>query len=156
MTRDDGESERDRLRNTRSTRKGMRRMELLFKEESYEIIGACFRVYEEKGCGFLEAVYQECLALELADRNIPFIEKPQLRIEYKGHVLKQTYQPDFLCYDKIMLEIKAVKCLMDDHRAQALNYLKATGLDLALLVNFGHYPGIERERFVSQLSGDRA
>ena len=93
----------------------------------------------EKGNGFLEAVYQECLARELAEQEIPFKEKPRLRLEYKGRPLKQEYEPDFLCFGEIILEIRAV------------NYLKATGKQLGLLVNFGHYPKIEHERFVNRL-----
>ena len=123
---------------------------ILFKNESYKIIGACFEVYKEKGNGFLEAVYQECLALEFTDQGIPFIENPRLRLEYKGRQLKQTYEPDFLGIDEIIIEIKAVKQLADEHRAQAINYLKATGKQLCLLVNFGHYPKLEHERFVNQ------
>ena len=124
----------------------------VFKEESYKIIGACFEIYKEKGNGFLEPVYQECLAIEFAEQGIPFIEKPRLRLEYKGRKLKQTYEPDFLCFDHIIVEIKAVKNLADEHRAQVINYLKATGKSLGLLVNFGHYPKIEHERFVNQSS----
>ena len=123
---------------------------ILFKNESYKIIGACFEVYKEKGNGFLEAVYQECLALEFIDQGLSFIEKPRLRLDYKGRHLKQTYEPDFLCIDQIIVEIKAVKQLADEHRAQAINYLKATDKQLCLLVNFGHYPKLEHERFVNQ------
>ena len=123
---------------------------IIFKEESYRIIGACFEVYKDKGSGFLEAVYQECLALEFTGQGIPFVEKPRLRLDYKGHELQQTYEPDFMCFDGIIVEIKAVKQLCDEHRAQAINYLKATGKQLGLLVNFGHYPKIEHERFVNQ------
>ncbi|MCC5840754.1 MAG: GxxExxY protein [Opitutales bacterium] len=123
-------------------------MTILFKKESYDIIGACFEVYNEKGNGFLEAVYQECLAIELGLRGVPFVEKPRLHLEYKGHPLKQEYEPDFLCFDEILLEIKAVKHLTPEHRAQTINYLKATGKPLALLVNFGHFPKIEHERFL--------
>ena len=123
---------------------------ILFKDESYKIIGACFEVYKEKGSGFLEAVYQECLTMEFTDQSIPFIEKPRLRLDYKGRYLKQTYEPDFLCIDEIIVEIKAVKQLADEHRAQAINYLKSTGKQLCLLVNFGHYPKLEHERFVNQ------
>ena len=126
--------------------------EVLFKAESYRIIGACFEVYKEKGNGFLEAVYQECLALEFTDQGIPFIAKPCLGLDYKERHLKQTYEPDFLCLDEIIIEIKAVKNLADEHRAQIINYLKATGKLLGLLVNFGHYPKIEHERFVNQSS----
>lgn len=128
----------------------METKDLLFKDESYKIIGACFEVYKEKGNGFLEAVYQECLVLEFIDQGIPFIEKPCLRLEYKGKYLKQTYEPDFLCFDEIIVEIKAVKQLADEHRAQAINYLKATGKQLGLLISFGHYPKLEHERFVNQ------
>ena len=123
-------------------------MELLFKDESYAIIGACFEVYKEKGNGFVEPVYQECLELELAAQKIPFTAQGALRLTYKGTELKQRYIPDFLCFDKIILEIKAVKQLTDEHRAQVLNYLKATGLRLGLLVNFGHYPKVEYERII--------
>jgi len=122
---------------------------LQFKEESYQIIGACFEVYNSMGTGFLESVYQECLALEFADQGIPFVEQPHLRLKYKTKPLKQAYQPDFLCFDEIIVEIKSAKCLTDDHRAQAINYLKATGKKLALLVNFGHYPKLESERFLA-------
>ena len=124
--------------------------ELLFKNESYKIVEACFEVYKEKGNGFLEAVYQECLVLEFMKQSISHIEKPCLRLEYKGRRLKQTYEPDFLCFDEIIVEIKAVKQLADEHRAQTINYLKATGKQLGLLVNFGHYPKLEHERFVNQ------
>ena len=122
--------------------------EFIHGEETHALLGACFEVYRDKGCGFLEAVFQECLELELIDRKIPFKVQPQLRLEYKGHVLKQSYQPDFVCYDKIVLEIKAVSRLADEHRAQVHNYLKATGLRVGLLVNFGHYPRAEHERIV--------
>jgi GxxExxY protein len=123
---------------------------LLFKGESYKIVGGCFEVYKEKGNGFLEAVYQECLAIEFMEQSIPFIEKTRLKLDYKGRELKQTYEPDFLCFDEIIVEIKAVKQLEDEHRAQAINYPKATGKQLGLLVNFGHYPKLEHERFVNQ------
>ncbi|MFH1017241.1 MAG: GxxExxY protein [Pseudomonadota bacterium] len=125
-------------------------VKILLREESHKIIGACFEVYKEKGNGFLEAVYQECLALEFAEQGLPFIEKPRLKLAYKGRELKQTYEPDFLCFGEIVVEIKAVKQLVDEHRAQAINYLKATGKELGLLVNFGHYPKLEHERFVNQ------
>jgi GxxExxY protein len=123
-------------------------MELLYKDESYAIIGACFEVYKEKGNGFVEPVYQECLELELASQKISFTAQGALRLTYKGTELKQRYIPDFLCYEKIILEIKAVKQLTDEHRAQVLNYLKATGLRLGLLANFGHYPKLEYERII--------
>ena len=123
---------------------------IVFKEESYRVNGACFEVYKVMGNGFLEAVYQDCLSMELEDQDIPFLEKPRIRLEYKGRKLKHEYEPDFLCFDQIIVEIKAVKQLTNEHRAQVINYLKSTGMQLGLLVNFGHSPKIEHERFVNQ------
>ena len=120
--------------------------EIIYREESYRIMGACFEVYKEKGCGFLEAVFQECLELEYGDQGIPFVAQPKLGLTYKGRPLKQTYTPDFVCFDKIIVEIKAVSALTDEHRAQVHNYLRATGLRLGLLVNFGHFPKVGYER----------
>ncbi|MGA4577383.1 GxxExxY protein [Limisphaera sp. VF-2] len=122
--------------------------EFPWKDQTHAILGACFEVYRQKGCGFLEAVYQECLAIEFGLRQIPFAAQPLLRLEYKGHPLRQTYQPDFVCFDAVLVEVKAVSALADEHRAQLLNYLHATGLPVGLLVNFGHHPGLEYERFV--------
>lgn len=124
--------------------------DILYKEESYQIVGAGFEVYNEVGSGFLEAVYQECLALELERKGIPFVQQPSLQISYKGLPLNQRYQPDFLCYSNIILEIKAVKALGNEHRAQVVNYLKASGHELGLLVNFGSHPKLEYERFVNK------
>lgn len=121
---------------------------LLLAEESYRVLGACFEVYKEKGCGFLEAVYQECLEIELGLRNIPFVSQAILDLSYKGQALRQKYQPDFVCFDALVLEIKAVSKVTDHHRAQVHNYLKATGHRLGLLVNFGHYPLLEHVRVV--------
>ncbi|HTB84874.1 MAG TPA: GxxExxY protein [Candidatus Sulfotelmatobacter sp.] len=121
---------------------------IIYKLESYEIMGACFEVYKEKGNGFLEPVYQECLELELAARKISFIAHPSLALTYKGQPLKSTYKPDFICMEKIVLEIKSVSGLTDAHRAQVQNYLKATKMKLGLLVNFSHYPKLEYERIV--------
>ena len=123
-------------------------MDILYKEESYRIMGACFEVYKELGCGFLEAVYQECMQIELALQQISFRSQAALVLRYKGHVLKQEYIPDFICLDKIILELKAVNDLDDIHRAQVHNYLKATGFRLGLLVNFGHYPKVQYERII--------
>jgi GxxExxY protein len=123
-------------------------MELVYKDESYRIIGACFEVYKEMGCGFLEAVYQECLGMEFLAQGIPFTSQYELSLSYKGQPLKQTYVPDFVCFEKIVVEIKAVAALTDLHRAQLQNYLKATGFKLGLLANFGHYPKLEYERIV--------
>jgi GxxExxY protein len=120
--------------------------EIICKEESYAIVGACFEVYNNKGCGFLEPVYQECLAIEFNFQNIPATPKPLLTLSYRDRVLTQTYQPDLVCYQKIIVELKAVSALCDEHRAQLLNYLNATGFEFGLLVNFGHYPKLEYER----------
>jgi GxxExxY protein len=121
-------------------------MNIIHKLESYEIMGACFEVYKEKGGGFVESVYQECLEMELADRRIPFKAQPELALAYKGRPLKSKFKPDFICYDKVIVELKAVSALNDEHRAQLQNYLRATQLKLGLLVNFGHYPKLEYER----------
>jgi GxxExxY protein len=123
--------------------------DIVLKEESYRIMGACFEVYKDKSNGFLEAVYQECLQIEFLDSEVPAIEHPNLRLTYKGRQLKQTYQPDFLCFDQIVLELKAVRNIADEHRAQVINYIRATGKPLGLLVNFGHYPKLEYERFLN-------
>lgn len=120
--------------------------EIIYREESYRIMGACFEVYKEKGCGFLEAVFHECLEMEFGDQGIPFASQQALALSYKGRQLKQTYVPDFVCFGKIILEIKAVSALTDEHRAQVHNYLRATGHRLGLLVNFGHFPKVEYER----------
>jgi len=122
-------------------------MELMYKTQSYAIVGTCMSVYK-KGCGFLEPVYHEYLEIEFALQAIPFLSKPPQTLQYRRHTLVQTFSPDFLCYDKIILEIKAVSALADEHRAQVLNYLSATGCKLGLLVNFGHYPRIEYERLL--------
>ena len=121
---------------------------IIYKEESYRIMGACFEVYREKGCGFVEPVYQECLELELGLQGIPFVPKPSLALAYKGCPLKQRYSPDFICFEKIIVELKAVSQLIDEHRAQVHNYLRATGCRLGLLVNCGYYPKVEYERIV--------
>jgi len=121
---------------------------ILYKEECYAIQGAVFEVYREMGCGFLEAVYQECLEKELAFRDIPFASQKELRLFYKDEPLQQTYKPDFICYEKIIVEIKAVKEIAPEHKAQVFNYLKATTMKLGLLVNFGHYPKATVERII--------
>lgn len=127
-------------------------VDLLFREESYSIMGACFEVYKAKGCGFVEPVYQECLAIEFQYRNIPFVQQKPLSMFYRGQQLSCIYKPDFVCFEHIIVELKAVQKLIDEHRAQTMNYLKATGYQLGLLVNFGHYPRIESERIVNSRS----
>jgi GxxExxY protein len=122
--------------------------EIIFREECYRVMGACFEVYREKGCGFLEPVYQECLEIELGLQSIPFSAQPSLAMSYKGHPLKSRYTPDFICFDKVIVEIKAVSALLPEHRAQLHNYLSATGHRLGLLVNFAHFPNVSWERIV--------
>jgi len=124
------------------------KVELIYKEESYAIIGASFELYKNKGCGFHEPIYHECLEIEFEFQRIPFLSKPPQSLQYRGRTLVQTFNPDFICYDKIIVEIKAVSVLTDEHRAQVLNYLSATSCKLGLLVNFGHYPRLEYERLL--------
>lgn len=112
-------------------------MDLIFKEECYKIIGACMEVHKTLGCGFLESVYQEALALELKAMNIPFVKEQKIEIEYKGEILKKYYMADFICYKEVIIELKALSKLSIEHDAQVLNYLKATGKRLGLLINFG-------------------
>ena len=106
------------------------------------------KVYNTLKHGFLEAVYQEALEIEFKKRNIPFEREKELTISYEGVELKQTYRADFVCYDNIIVELKAVSQLDDTHRSQVYNYLCATGYKVGLLFNFGHYDGLEIERKV--------
>ena len=122
--------------------------EIVLKDESYAIVGACFEVYNELGCGFLEAVYQEALQLELGARQIPYVPQSRLQIHYKGQPLIQAYRADLICYGSVLVELKAVSYINDDHRAQLLNYLHATKMPLGLLINFGHSKGLQHERFL--------
>ena len=123
--------------------------DLLYEEECYRIQGAIFAVYREIGSGFLEAVYQECLAKELHAASIPFATQKVLRLYYKGELIEQTYRADFVCYDNIILELKSVQDVAPIHKAQVLNYLKMSRLQLGLLVNFGHYPKATIDRIVN-------
>lgn len=126
----------------------MNESKLLLEKETFAIRGACFEVYKEKGCGFVEAVYQECLEIEFALQGVPFVPQPRLELAYKGRKLRGEFQPDFICFSQVVVELKALKELHDEHRAQVHNYLKATGHRVALLVNFGHHPGVEIERII--------
>ena len=121
---------------------------LVYSEEVFRIQGAIYEVNREMGVGFLEAVYQECLAIEFSTRKIPFLASPQLPLKYKGQGLRQTYVPDFVCFGLIIVELKAARELAPEHRAQVINYLRATGLRLGLLVNFGGAPKARIERLV--------
>lgn len=120
------------------------------KDETYHILGACFEVYNEMGCGFLESVYQECLERELTAGKIPFEAQQPIDLVFKGQELQRTFSPDLLCFGKVIVELKAVRRLAPEHRAQLINYLKACGLEVGLLVNFGSYPQLEYERIVNQ------
>ena len=114
---------------------------------TYAIIGAAMEVHRELGCGFLEAVYQEALAVELTNRGIPFRKEVELPVAYKGHTLKAPYRADFICYDSLMVEVKALAQLSGTEEAQILNYLRASGMEVGLLLNFGR-ASLEFKRFV--------
>ena len=122
--------------------------ELILKQECYIIVGAAMEVYNNLGSGFLEAVYQEALEIELASRSIHFLSQHELCIVYKGKMLKKTYVTDFLVFDQLIVEIKALNQLTSREEAQLLNYLKATGLSVGLLINFGHAEKLEWKRRV--------
>ncbi|HLZ75908.1 GxxExxY protein [Phenylobacterium sp.] len=121
---------------------------LLYENEAFQIRGAAFEVYRAMGAGFLEAVYQECLEVEFANRGVPFEARRPLALAYKGQLLQQTYVADFFCYDRIIVELKSVRTIAPEHRAQTVNYLRVTNMKLGLLINFGASPKIEMERFV--------
>jgi GxxExxY protein len=121
---------------------------LLFSEETFRIRAAVFEVSRQMGTGFLEAVYQECLGREFTTQNVPFTAGLPLALAYKGQALAQTYRPDFLCFGRVIVELKVVRELAPEHRAQVLNYLKATDLHVGLLVNFGCAPMARVERLV--------
>ena len=122
---------------------------LYYKQESFEIVGAAMHVYNILGHGFLEAVYQEALEIEFKRRNIPYVREKELAISYDGVLLKQLYKADFVCYDNIIIELKAVQNLDDIHRAQVHNYLHATKFKLGILLNFGNSEELEMERIVN-------
>lgn len=122
--------------------------QVLFREESYQIIGACFEVHREMGNGFLESVYHRCLKHEFHVQGIPAVSEPTLDIFYKGMKLEDAFQPDFVCFGKIILELKAVRAIDDVHRAQVHNYLKATTFQLGILINFGT-PSLMPERIIN-------
>lgn len=121
---------------------------LIFKDESYSIMGCAFEVYKTLSHGFLEAVYQEAFELELKERNIPYLREVELPIFYKNKKLEKTYRADFVCFGKIIVELKAVRELDKDNISQVYNYLSATGFQLGLLLNFGHYSNLEWQRIV--------
>ncbi len=120
---------------------------MIYKEEAYKVIGAAMKVHSTLGCGFLEQVYQEALQIELENQDIPFKREASLSIEYNGITLNKQYIADFICFDKIIVELKAVKELDNIHEAQVFNYLKATGYRLGLLINFGE-TSLEYKRII--------
>ena len=121
---------------------------IIRKEDSYKIVGAAMEVYNQLGHGFLEAVYQEALEREFKSRGIPYEREKELIVFYKGEPLEQTYKADFICYEDIIVELKAVAMLQDSHRSQVYNYLRATKNKLGLLINFGNSDALEWERKV--------
>ena len=122
--------------------------ELILKEEVYAIVGAALEVYKELGRGFLEPVYQEAMEIELKTRGIPFESQKKLVIFYKEKALNQNYIPDFECYSQIIVELKALDKLTPKEESQILNYLKATGYRVGLLINFGSLGGLEWKRYI--------
>ena len=120
---------------------------LLYKTEVYQIIGAAMEVHREFGHGFLEPVYQEALELEFQQQLIPYEREKPLNIYYKGLLLDKKYVSDFICYDKIVLELKALSELNSVHESQLINYLKATRLRVGVLINFGT-PSLEYKRLI--------
>lgn len=123
-------------------------MELLYKAEVYAIVGAAMAVYNMLGPGFLEAVYQEALEIELKRRGIPFVAQHPIKVFYDGILLKSSYIADFLAHEEIIIEIKALKRLTSREEAQLLNYLKATGKTVGLLINFGAEGDLDWKRMV--------
>ena len=119
-------------------------------ERTYRIIGCAMEVHRELGSGFLEAVYQEALGREFIYQEIPFKSQPVIEIKYKGKPLEKKYQPDFVCYDEVLVEIKAISILSGTEEAQIINYLKASGKNIGLLLNFGA-SSLEYKRFVHNL-----
>ena len=122
--------------------------EYILKNETYQIMGACFFIYKEKGNGFVESVYQDSLEIELNYLGITFDAQRNYPLFHRGTRLNHSFTPDLLCYDQIIVELKAVKSLADEHRAQLINYLKVTGHQIGLLVNFGSFPKVEWERII--------
>ncbi|MEZ5276826.1 MAG: GxxExxY protein [Opitutaceae bacterium] len=123
--------------------------DLIHGQDVYDIIGCAFEVYNEMGSGFLEAVYQECMEIELTDRQILFEPQKQLQLKYKDHVLQKEYIPDLVIRNRIIVELKAEDKLLPKHEAQLINYLEATKLKVGVLINFGAHPMLEWKRLVN-------
>jgi GxxExxY protein len=123
--------------------------ELLLKEEVYRVVGASMEVYNQLRAGFSESVYQEAMEWELTDRSIPFARQVPLRIKYKERVLEKRFIADLICFDSVLVEIKAISQLTDADEGQVLNYLRATGLRVGVLINFGDFGRLDWHRIVS-------
>jgi len=124
---------------------------MLQKDESDQIIGACFEVYNMLGFGFLESAYQEALELEFKQRKVPYEREVPINILYKETYLKTTYRADFVCFNSIIIETKTAKSIAPEHKAQAIHYLKATGFSLAIIANFGNPQKFESERLINSI-----
>ena len=124
-------------------------MRLIYKNEVYNIIGACYDVYKELSCGLSEPIYQEALEIEFESRGIPFEREKELVVYYKGLKLRKRYIADFVCYDDIIVELKALNCITNSEISQILNYLHITKYPLGLLVNFGNEDGLEWKRYAN-------
>ena len=122
---------------------------LVYKEEVYAIVGAAIEVHKQLGPGFLEAVYQEAMEIELSARNIPFRSQQEMLIQYKGQILNKYYVADFICFDKIVVELKALDRLTGKEQSQVINYLKAGDMRVGVLMNFGSKGRLEWQRFVN-------
>ena len=126
---------------------------ILYREESFKIIGACMKVHRSLGAGFLEAVYEEALEKEFLNQNIPFKRQLKLELYYENEKLNKYYRADFLCYDSIILEIKAVTYIPDTFYAQLKKYLKCSNMELGMLINFGT-PSLTYKRIINLKNSD--
>ena len=120
-----------------SIKRGSMSDKIIYRTESFNLVGAALEVHKQIGCGFTEPVYQEAFEEELRLRGIPFEREKVINVTYKGKILSKNFRPDFVCYDKIIVELKAVSEFTDEHTSQVYNYLKASGLKLGILINFG-------------------
>jgi GxxExxY protein len=127
--------------------------ELIYKDEVYAIVGTAMEVYNQLGPGFLEPIYQEAMEIETLGRKIPTQPQHKIVVEYKGKPLKKSYIADLLCYDQVIVELKAIDALTTREESQLINYLKGTGLKVSLLINFGSYGKLEWRRMVLTKEG---
>ena len=122
--------------------------ELILKDEVYAVVGAAIEVHRELGPGFLESIYQEAMEIELSSRNVPFVAQQPIAVQYKGVTLKKQFFADLVCFEQIIVEIKALAHLSGTEQAQLLNYLKGTGFPIGILINFGSHGKLEWKRLV--------